>query len=58
MSEPEIIVLSDCGCGQKAGNTSRTCGACKQPICADCRECSDLDASGDYCAPCFETEVS
>lgn len=54
----EVIDADDglCGCGQKSlGSASfRTCEGCKRPLCHDCAECSDLDKTGDYCAPCFE----
>lgn len=48
-----------CGCGaESAGSAAfRMCGICKKPLCHECAECSDLDGTGDYCAPCFESEV-
>jgi hypothetical protein len=47
-----------CGCGAKSPindefGTLGNCKECKKPLCVDCRHCSDLDGSGDYCAPCF-----
>ena len=45
-----------CGCGQGSqGSASlRQCAECEKTLCYDCAEASDMDGTGDYCAPCFE----
>jgi hypothetical protein len=57
MREPENEKTIFCGCGPcRSVATNPPCGLCKIPLCEACRENSELEGDGYFCAKCYELE--